>query len=530
MQIRPAALCLTCMALLMLLTAVGCASPINTSSAVSVSPVQEQYEYKQREKICFFPSFTNENEKAEILSVSTEDGFFVCMTTDAVQADSFINAQRTLLHFLQDNGVALREMNYVAVNFDDNFSESAKNNAYIALSSTQTWQQVLVTLQALWGDYTDYGYVYAMANAIAAHLGWGTETAETVENSAMDAFFCENPQALNLLYPAFTARYAAEETIKYSKAFSLALFNRSDLFDALKKPVKTQLEEFEVLLRGYAEEIGASFHSQVCSYAYRGPYLPLCIQTTYATHIVDHGYRDYFSDVYEDYFRDYVTIYQTAEVLDKEIVEAVERFGLKERAGNITINWLSEESAMTRYAQRMVIVPNVLMQEAYVTTILAYLHVYYHHIAYLINPDSAKAQSWQLLAFCEIGRSHSLYSIYGTEKFYTLDSESAELFYAFTGHAYQSGTDDYFEVNDIECYAFDDFSLDSQGDVAPINSFSRYLIKDYGENAILNLMLFPDTVVDVTGRNWETLEKEWKQSVMDKYAGKEIPSWVSEVK
>ena len=158
MRNRPVALRLIYMVLFMLLVMVGCTSPIDTttpsdtSSPIVETPVLEQYEYKQREKVCFFPSFTNENEKAEILSVSTEDGSFICMTTDEAQADSFINAQRALLHFLQDNGVALRELNYVAINFDDNFSESAKNNAYIALSSTQTWQQVLVTLQALWGD------------------------------------------------------------------------------------------------------------------------------------------------------------------------------------------------------------------------------------------------------------------------------------------------------------------------------------------------------------------------------------------
>ena len=41
-------------------------------------------------------------------------------------------------------------------------------------------------------------------------------------------------------------------------------------------------------------------------------------------------------------------------------------------------------------------------------------------------------------------------------------------------------------------------------------------------------MLFPDTVIDVTGKTWETLENEWKQALMDKYADKETPGWLSE--
>ncbi len=526
MQNRRASLCLINIVLAVSFILAGCAIAADKDSVVTVTPIQDEYEYKQREKVCFFPSFTN--EKTEVLSVSTEDGVFTCMTTDKAEADAFINAQRTLLKFLDNNGVELRELNYVAINFDDDFSDGANNTAYIALSSTGTWRQVLVTLQALWGDYTDYGYVYAMSNAIALHLDWEADTRERAEAAAMGAFFCENPRALNLLYPTFTVSYATEETVRYSKALSLDLFEKVDLCKALKKPMEAQLDEFDLLLREYADKIGATYSRQKCGYAYRGPYLPLCIQTTYATHIIDHGYRDYFSYIYEDYFVDYLAIYQTAEILDSETVAAVERFSLEDRAGKVTVKWLSEESAMAKVAKPKLNVSYVEMKESYITTVLAYMHEYYHHIEYLINPESAKSHSWQSLAFCEIGRVDSSYSLYATETTYTQDDEMAELFYSFTGHAYQSGTDDYFEANDIECYAFDDFVLDGSGSVAPLDSFNRYLIKAFGEDTVINLMLYPDTVVDVTGKNWDTLQEEWKQFIKDKYAGKEIPDWVSE--
>ena len=89
--------------------------------------------------------------------------------------------------------------------------------------------------------------------------------------------------------------------------------------------------------------------------------------------------------------------------------------------------------------------------------------------------------------------------------------------------------EDYFEAFDVLIYALnDDFSLDYHKDGSFLNSFTYYLIKDFGENAIINLMLFPDTVIDVTGKTWETLENEWKQALMDKYADKETPGWLSE--
>ena len=546
MRNQPVARYLASMVLFMIFFMVGCttpttteAPPLTTAPTVTLTPtpeptkepIREQYEYKQREKVCFFPSFTNENEKSEILSVSTEDGYFVCMTTNETQADSFINAQRTLLRFLRDNGVALRELNYVAINFDDNFSESEKDTAYIALSATESWQQVLVTLHALWGDFTDYGYVYAMADAIASQLGWEADALEMAEHSAMDAFFCENTQALNLLYPAFTELYATEETIRYSKLLSLDLFEHIDWCDALKKPIETQLEEFEGLLLGYSGKIGASFSGHVCDYAYRGSYLPLCIQTTYATHIVDHGYKNYrddLYDIYEDYFSDYVIIYQTAEIMDKEIVEAVERFGLEDCVGDFCINWLSEYSAMTNYAKRRVNLCRAELQEAYVTDIFSYLHEYYHYIEHLLNPDSPGTHSWQSQAFCEIGKSHSQYALYTSEKTFTQYQETAELFYSFTGHTYRPGVDDYFEAIDITCYVLKEFSLAYRGGGYSVNSFTHYLIRNFGEDVISNLMLFPDTVTDVTGKDWDTLKEEWKQSIMDKYAGKEIPDWLNE--
>ena len=542
MRNRPVALHLIYIVLFLLFFMVGCTTPSDTTTPTATptvteaqaptstptpeltkAPVREQYEYKQREKVCYFPSFTNENEKTEVLSVSTEDGSFVCMTTDEAQADSFINAQRTLLHFLRENGVAVRELNYVALNFDDNFSEYEKDKAYISFSSTETWQQVLVTLHALWGDFTDYGYVYAMANAVAAQLGWQTDALETAEASSMDAFFCENNEALHLLYPAFTKLYATEETVKYSKLLSLSLFEYIDWRDALKKPIETQLEEFEGLLLGYAGKIGVSFSHRVCDFAYRGPYLPLCVQTTYATHIVDNGYTDQYADMYdEDYFSDYVTIYQTTEIMDKEIVEAVERFGLEDRVGDFCLNWLSEYSAMTNFAERRSRCRPAL-QEAYVTTIAAYLHEYYHYIEYLLNPDSTETHSWQSQAFCEIGNSHSRYPLCRIEKLFTQDPEVMEFFYSFTGHAYRSGVDDFFEIVDIYCYIYEEFSLDYRSGGASTNSFAYYLIKQFGEEAVSNLMLFSDTVVEVTGKTWDTLKEEWKQYIFDKYAGKEIP-------
>ena len=90
--------------LFMLLGISGCTTINDTNSLIVNTPIQEHYEFKQREKICFLPSFTNDNEKAQILSVSTVEGTFVCMTTEESQADSFINAHAHFCIFFRIMG------------------------------------------------------------------------------------------------------------------------------------------------------------------------------------------------------------------------------------------------------------------------------------------------------------------------------------------------------------------------------------------------------------------------------------------
>lgn len=72
MRTRPVVLCFICTALFMLLAMVGCTTPMEKNYPIAATPVLEQYEYKQREKVCFFPSFTNENEKSEIMKMKNQ--------------------------------------------------------------------------------------------------------------------------------------------------------------------------------------------------------------------------------------------------------------------------------------------------------------------------------------------------------------------------------------------------------------------------------------------------------------------------
>ena len=166
-----------CLMFLIMTTILGCVPrQQNAPTPPPILPFNEQYNYSVDSKFYSRPAVTNHIKWFDALKATTEDGTFICLTEDTTQADNFINTQRTLLHFLKDCGMDLRNLRYIVSDHEDSFSDSGKDTAYIAFSSQKTYRQVLATLHTLWGDYTDYGYVYAMANVIAEQLGRQTDS------------------------------------------------------------------------------------------------------------------------------------------------------------------------------------------------------------------------------------------------------------------------------------------------------------------------------------------------------------------
>lgn len=532
MSIRKKTLSCLCVSLCIMAILSACVPQQSDSPSPSTESVENPtYEYTVKNAFYPRPSFANEGARLDALTTTTEDGnYFYCFTADQAQADAFIHSQTELLSFLKAHGVPLRKLYCYGVDYDDNFSESSKNTVHIALSSIQSWQQVLMTLQTLWDDNMEYGYIYALSNAIAAELGWSTDEYVEITPTALDAFFAANPGVIGLLYPTFTTDFASQETVDSCKALSLRLFEEADLSEALASDIDTQLERHHDRLRAYAESISVPYTPQTIGYSYYGEFLPLRIQTTYAEMIVDADYHDVLygtsEDCYGDYLGDYASIYETASVIDQEIQDAVAYFDLQDEAGMTHIHWLASESAIQRFGRPMVNCYIYPYHEVVVTTIQAYAHEYHHHIQHIFSPDTDLI--WQAQAFCEIGRSKSYYGRLSFDSVLTETEQWVDLFQAFTGRAYEPGTDDYFEVYDILCYCLEDYELDYLNGRNPINSFSRYLMDRYGERETLDLLLYPDTVESATGKSWDTLHAEWEQSIREKYAGVEIPSWIKQ--
>lgn len=522
-----------------LISLAGCAAE---ESLVPVTPIEETYEYTTTGRVYARPAMLTVEQRVEFLTLTVDDGFFFCATTDTEEADEFINAQRTLLQFLRDSGVEIQKLNYYAIDFDDSFSENEKKRGHIAFSDVKSYQQVLVTLQTLWGDYTDYGYIHAVANTIAAHLGWQTDSIEEVDQTALATFFAENPEALNLVYPCFTTAYASEETVRNCKALSKQLVERIELREALTKPIDEQVNDFCALVDTYAQEISVTFSRQESRYAYYGEYIPLKISTPYVEHFIDRNYEDEYLAALEklgddswDYFVDYLSIFATLDIINEEIARSVAYFGLEDEVGVVAMYWLSADSAaelhtwmgghrITNYYNSTPDDP-LFDGKIRLTRISSYLHEYFHHIEHLINPNLG--QTWQSQTFADLGSAQSQHARRFLETASMSDELSRELFYAFFGREYQSCWEDYYNVYDMTCYLNHSYQLEYLKK-EPWNSFAHYLLGLYGEEIVPEILLFPETVEEVTGKTWEILQSDWQRHLEEKFKDVEIPDWVYE--
>ncbi|MBP3378449.1 MAG: hypothetical protein J6L96_06850 [Clostridia bacterium] len=501
-----------------------------------VITIDETYSYSTKSGYYLYPSLVDNWVLRDALKTETDNGTFFCFTADKDVADDFVNSERTLLGFLGECGMPTEGITAHGTDYGFSFSESDKGEVYISISHMNTWQQVLATLGALWGDYTDYGYIYAMSNAIAAHLGWEADNIMDIADELLPAYFIENPDALNLQYPCFTEEFADSDTVNYSKALSVKIMNKLDWHAMLAQPIDTQLNEYFDLVAAYANESGIEFERTCIGYAYYSESVPLRIMTTYAEMLIDDEFAISYAAQYGDevsgrndesiyFFGNWGAIYRTSEILDSEMSEAVEYFGLQEQAGVVEIKWLTGESAILLYDKPLANFYNSVNQKITLTIMNAFLHEYYHHLEHLLNPYLGAV--WQSQAFCELGHINSYFTRQLIKDMVLTTPELNEIFEEYTGHTYADEYADYYETYDILTYIYDDFDpTDYYYGRNPMISFNRYLTDIYGLDSVYDMMIQPDTIEDATGKTWETLILEWETHIRNKYAGKEIPDWL----
>lgn len=183
---------------------------------------------------------------------------------------AFIAAQETLCAYLKEQHVNADSITFRVLADYACRSDSENGVAYFGMEALQTWEQVLVTLQSVWGDYTNYGYLYALGSHIASELGW-----ETKEGKAAPAVFEENPTLLNLVYPCFSQEFSSNQEIAACRSMAISILT------LMGNPYMGEYY-FMAAAEDYATEEGIDFEPTYLGFAYNGSCSALKIRTKYA--------------------------------------------------------------------------------------------------------------------------------------------------------------------------------------------------------------------------------------------------------
>lgn len=419
------------------------------------------------------------------------------------ERDGFVTGQEVLCAFLEEKGISTKGLTFRVLGDYTNWSDSESKVAYFGLASAGSWEQVLTTLQAALGDYTNYGYLYALADLTAGKLGWEQEKVSGAGQLT--------GSLLNLVYPCFDEAYTTREEIAACKTAS------KEILAGLENPWSE--EAFLEARQDYAQTHSLDFEPTYIIFAYYSPSCPLKLQTKYLEVFKDSTYvQDYYVTVgriLEDYFVSPQKIMETFQWLDEQLAKLrstlqVDKEELvpvhleQEIGGNGNISFLglfvSEGDSANIYAE----------------SLHCLAHEYVHYLYWLRGGTQDPAyEDWlneTVAHYYTTPEYFEVYYLIGTNA----EPERMESIEALIGEDYDEPTDyikflrKVFRKRENVQY---EYYLKTENSLC--NAFGEYFVRTYGEDVFLDCMLAPSTIEERTGKTLEEIVDDWCVDVAD---------------
>ena len=414
----------------------------------------------------------------------------------------FIVAQQKICDKLNTNGIEAKNLNFFVLKDIESRAVGDDRAVYVDFSRTESDIQINLTLQAIWGEYTNYGYLYALSNKMAGELfQCGDEPLEP----SIDVLQ-SSPEHLNLLYPSFTDGYASEEQIKAVKSLSSQLLNTmNDIYSGE--------ESFLQARDTYADTNGLSLIPTKCRFAYGGGNCPLKIKTAYLDIYLDSDYQGSCQrteqSVADDPLFDLSSMLEFLAYLDGELKIIREKFNFSDsKLIPVYMTELNDKFASGAEVSGWFI-PDGSNTRIEAESIYALSHEYVHYIDYRIDTDSNDDVNWcgESLA-CYFGNSVAYLDRLaiansGDESSLTLDDLSYII-----GKQYETPLDEIRFQNIMNAHEENHrYSLISlyNGRL----SFGDYFVLTYGEEAFIKCMLSPQSTNSTLGLTMDEIVDGW---------------------
>lgn len=420
------------------------------------------------------------------------------------ERDEFVALQEVLCAHLAEKGISTEGMTFRVLTDYPNRAESENGLAYFDMTSRGSWAQALTTLQAALGDYTNYGYLYALSNHAAGELGWAEDQGAGADAGAA----VSSPALLNLVYPCFDEAYTEAADISACKTLAVALLS------GLEDPYGGE-EFFLSVLADHMTGQDAALAPTHIVFAYNGQSCPLKLRTRYLEVFRDGTYvaSDLFERGYipQDYFSTVDTILDTFEGLDGNLEEYRALLGV-DGGGVIPVRMMDilprrmnvyfEEGGVCSWTETGC--------EIFATEVGVLDHEYIHYLYWLRGGhEDPEKESWHTEAlsyyYGSLTYQFELRQLYAAHD----GGASLEGIEALIGHAYTQPADEILFARKVLVQGDQTLLYYLKTEFVGCIPFGDYFIREYGETAFIESMIAPSKTEQYTGVSLDQIVEDW---------------------
>lgn len=416
---------------------------------------------------------------------------------------TFVTNQEALCRILEEEGLSTAGFTFYILADYPNRADSENSTGYYGLDAMTSWEQVLTTIQVCLGDYTNYGYLYALSNRVAADLQWACDDAAAEHTQV----FVDDPSLLNLVYPCFSEKYSDVDSIAACRALAVALLaNAENIWSEI---------EFLKAREVYAQSRAIDFEPTYITFAYHGGGCPLKLACQYLevfwdyTFVASNECLDGIIPV--DYTADVRGLIHTFEWLDVQLTPLCEKF---DAVPDQRVQTQMMESLPREMASQYIRTGGRYRMEAgegriWATTVTALAHEYVHYIYWLVcgepDPDHEQWHSEAVAHYYTVGQRYE----YRHNFIKNVDPSYRERLEANIGEAYDEFSD-YIKLLRIEWRKQElEYVYYLKGNYDLACAFGEYFVRTYGDDIFLNSMMYPSRVKEFTGFTMDEIVDAW---------------------
>ena len=376
--------------------------------------------------------------------------------------------------------------------------------------SIQDWNSVEYITDVLlvaYGESTHYGSAFGYANYLAKYYKWNSYDSKFTNPSVSDTF--------DLNYLCFHENFTSAADIAVAKGIACAFVDA--YINRYGEPTFQQLlsspsESLDALAAYYAEN-GVSYTPSAVQYGYGGKKYDYLVYSDYGTFYIGKDWVDMCAEqnpLITDGFlhSNYAETKAFFETNLKQMKQYQELFNLDNYNNDLDIVFSNPISA-SKYSFYQTVIHRI-----YLYNVDSLMHEYIHSL----TTSNTSMASWQIEGFARYFSYY--YDFYGMpflNQDYNNSPNTPELKYI---HEYLATINrpidmekDYCELENVAVYYFG--FTDPNKNYLTGSSFVQYLVKQYGEDAVINSIYGNG---DPLPKTFAELVKEWNEFIEANYS------------